>query len=109
MVKDCSVVFYTRTKVSRPWIGLFVELVKDGTSTKVKVQWLRKDKKFFVLDTTGDGSPYISVLELESVMFTDVLRNVSYRGDRIGPYLLDRETKKNIFDAYTEQDSCISG
>ena len=109
LVKDCSVVFYTRTKVSRPWIGLFVELVIDGTSTKVKVQWLRKDKKFFVLDTTGDGSPYISVLELESVMFTDVLRNVSYRGDRIGPYLLDRETKKHICDAYTEQDSCISG
>lgn len=105
LVKDCSMVFYTRTKVSRPWIGLFVEMLKEGATTKVKVQWLKKIKNLYVLDTTVDGSPYCSVLDLECVLFTGVLRNVSYRADRTGPYHLDRETKTQIMNAYAERDS----
>ena len=104
--KDCSIVFYTRSKSSRPWIGLFVEF-GHGSSRKVKVQWLKKDKKYWTLDTAADGSPYYSELELESVLFSGVLRNVSYRGGRGGPYLLDRETKKQISDAYLERDDCL--
>jgi len=50
--KDCSLVFYTRDKSSRPWIGLFVELLQcndDGTQN-IKIEWLKKDKKLYVLD-----------------------------------------------------------
>ena len=101
LVKDCSVVFYTIVKKTRPWIGLFVELFKD--TMKIKVEWVKKDKKLYVLDTA-----YFSVIDFNTVMFVDVLRNMSYTGNRNGPYVLDAETKKQIVAAYIERDrACL--
>ena len=101
---DCSVVFYTRTKTTRPWIGIFIELIEDGNSVKIKVEWLKKEKKYFVLDCNSNGSPFYSVLNIDSVMFSNILRNCSYTGNRKGPYIMDVETKKEISKAYEERD-----
>ena len=105
LFKDCSVVFYTTSKKSRPWLGLFIELVKNSESVQMKVEWLKKDNKYFVIDTKPDGSAYYSLLDVETVMFIDVLRNLSYSSSRKGPYVLDTETKKQVAKAYAERDS----
>lgn len=104
LITDCSLVMYTLTKVSRPWIGLYVGRSKKEPS-KICVQWLKKDKKFYVLESLNNGSPYISDVEVESIMFSNVLSNVSRSNDRKGPYVLSREAKKLIQDAYIERDN----
>ena len=103
LVKDCSIVFYTLIKTTRPWIGLFITFTEEINAKKIKVEWLRKERNYYVLDTKSDGSPYYSVLDIDTVMFSNVLRNVS--GKRKGPYQLDHETKKEIMKSYCERDS----
>ena len=105
LVKDCTIMMYTKTKTSRPWVGLYLNKSTDGT--KIHVQWLKKERKFYVPDNLKSGSPYVSEVSIESVMFSHVMSNVSYVGDRNGPYLLDRETKTMIMDAYVERDQNI--
>ena len=106
LVKDCSVVLYTKSKSTRPWIGLFIDKC-DDTSGRIKVQWLKKERKLYKPDILKDGSPYVSDVEIESVMFSHVLNNVSFRNDSHGPYFLDKETKKLIDDAYLERDMSL--
>ena len=105
LVKDCSVVLYTKSKSTRPWIGIFVERCEDQSC--IKVQWLKKHNKFYIPDNLMDGSPYISVVEVETVMFSHVMSNVSHSNDRLGPYILDRESKKSIAEAYIERDRSL--
>ena len=51
---------------------------------------------------------FFSVIDINTVMFVDVLRNMSYTGNRNGPYVLDAETKKQIVAAYIERDrACL--
>ena len=104
LVMNCSLVFFTHIKSSRPWIGLFKELKEEDTGVQIKVQWLKKQKNVFVLDV---DVPH-SVLDINSVMFCDVLKNISESGNKKGPYVLEAETKKNIMDAYVERDIALS-
>ena len=100
--KDTSIVFYCEVRKSRPWIGLFIEIIEDDNS-KVKVEWLKRDKKHYVIDSHS-GEKYTSVLDVETIMFSDVLVNTSSDGDRCGPYLLQPEVRKQIMEAYAERD-----
>ena len=83
---------------SRPWIGLFIEIIEDDNS-KVKVEWLKRVKKHHVIDSHS-GEKYKSVLDVETIMFSDVLVNTSSVGDRCGHYLLQPEVRKQIMEAY---------
>ena len=106
--EDVSLVFYCEVKRYRPWIGLFLELIScDDGGLKVKVQWLKKDRKTYVLDTTG-GLRYTSELDVQSVMFSDVLINTSVTSDRSGPYVLEVDVKKQIMEAYNERDNNLT-
>ena len=102
---DTTVVFYSETKHNRPWIGLFIELLVVDDNMKVKVEWLKKERNNYVIHRADDGTPYYSVLECETIMFCDVLNNISPISDRTGPYAIDRDTKKQIMDAYNERDN----
>ena len=55
-----------------------------------------------------DGTPYTSRLEIETIMFSDVLTNISSTGDRGGPYIMDAETVKEIKSAYDERDRTLT-
>ena len=105
---DISLVFYTKVKKSRPWIGLFKGLVnnEDG-NIEVEVQWLKREKKQFFLDLNEDGSPYVSTLDIESIMFSDVLFNTSSTDERSGPYGMDSETVNEVKQAYAERDQFL--
>ena len=103
--KDVSLVFYTTVKKSRPWLGLFQGLSNDSNGNlEVEVQWLRRDKKQFCLDVNDDGSPYLSKLDIQSIMFSDILCNTSSSGERSGPYVMDVDSIKEIRQAYVERD-----
>ena len=102
--RNCSLVFYTHTKSSRPWIGLFKELKEDETGVQIKVEWLKRQKNVYVIDV---DVPY-SVLDIDSVMFCDILKNISESGNKKGPYVLETETKKKIMSAYGERDIALS-
>ena len=102
--KDTTVVFYSETKRWRPWIGLFIELLEEEDTMKIKVEWLKKSKTQFVLNSHENGSPYYSVVDCDSIMFCDVLINVSPNSDRAGPYTMDKDTRKQIMEAYEERD-----
>ena len=73
----------------------------------MKVEWLKKDRKTYVLDTTG-GLKYTSELDIQSVMFSDVLINTSVTSDRSGPYVLEVDVKKQIMEAYNERDNNLT-
>ena len=104
-----SVVFYTAVKGTRPWVGLFLGMLEDEEGVSlVKVEWLRRERKQFFLYLTDDGSPYLSKLELETIMFTNVTHNLSPTGERSGPYEIDPDTLKEIKLAYSERDSFMS-
>ena len=106
--EDVSLVFYCEVKRYRPWIGLFLELIScDDAGLKVKVEWLKKDRKTYVLDTTG-GLRYTSELDVQSVMFSDVLINTYVTSDRSGPYVLEVDVKKQIMEAYNERDNNLT-
>ena len=100
--KDSSLVFYSETKKWRPWIGLLVELCEDGLS--VTVQWVKREKQNFVLHFHRDGSPYLSSVPVESIMFADVLENLSTNDCREGPYIMQNLVKTEIIKAYEERD-----
>ena len=100
--KDVSLVLYTETKKWRPWVCLFDELSEDGLS--VTVQWLKKENQKYVLHLNRDGSPYLSLVPNESIMFADVLENLSPVDAREGPYKLSNFVKQEIVKAYEEQD-----
>ena len=79
---DTTLVIYCDIKRSRPWVGLFCELVTED-NINVRIQWLKKTKQGkYVLDTCADGSPYCSVIEAESIMFSDCLQNESDKNIR---------------------------
>ena len=97
-----SIVFYSEIKKSRPWVGLFVSLSEDECS--LTVHWLRKDKLNYVLHNKPDGTPYLSSVSVESIMFSDVLENLSLDSDRAGPYKMQNSVKSEITNAYRERD-----
>jgi hypothetical protein len=100
--QSVSLVFYTQTKKWRPWIGLFDSLSEDKCS--VTVQWLRREKQNYVLHTKSDGSPYLSSVSVESIMFSDVLENLSLVNDKSGPYVMQNFVKQEITNAYKDRD-----
>ena len=100
--RDTSLVFYSETKRWRPWTGLFVELSDDGAS--VTVQWVKKEKQKFILHLNRDGSPYLSSVPVQSIMFADVLENLSPENIRDGPYKMQSFVKSEIDKAYEERD-----
>jgi hypothetical protein len=100
--QDVSLVFYSETKKWRPWIGLFDRLSEDQCS--VTIQWLKKEKQNYVLHKKADGSPYLSSVAVESIMFSDVLENLSLNNDREGPYVMQNFVKSEITNAYKERD-----
>ena len=106
--KDTTIVFYCETKRFRPWIGLFLESVVDDGTKKVKVEWLKKSKKHYVIDSKPDGSCYTSEIDVECVMFADILVNTSPSGDRSGPFFMEADVRKQILDAYDERDNSFN-
>ena len=100
--KDVSLVLYTETKKWRPWVCLFVELSEDGLS--VTVQWVKRENQKHVLHLNRDGSPYLSSVPVDSIMFADVLENLSPEDNREGPYKMSNFVKQDIVKAYEEQD-----
>ena len=100
--RDISLVLYTVSKRYRPWIGLMTELSEDKST--VSVQWVKKVKDKYILHENSDSSPYISSVPYESIMFTDVLRNISETGERHGPYVLDGAVRQEIMKAYKDRD-----
>ena len=106
---DVSIVFYTRIKNSRPWIGLFQGLINnDEGHVEVKVQWLYRQRRQFFLALQDDGTPYTSRLEVASIMFSDVLVNTSQTGERSGPYTIEPDTIKEIKAAYADRDNSLN-
>ena len=105
---DTSLVFYTNVKNTRPWVGLFQGLCnnEDG-DLEVEVQWLTRVKKQFLLAVNDDGTPYKSKLEVETIMFSDILTNTSSTGNRDGPYIMEADTIKEIKSAYLERDKTL--
>ena len=73
-----------------------------------RVQWLRKYKDQYVLHFNADGSPYVSSVPVESIMFMDVLENSSSENKRDGPYLLDKVVRQEVMNAYKERDEHIT-
>ena len=105
--KDISLVLYTETKKWRPWIGLYVEISDDGNS--VTVQWVKKEKQNFILHVKNDGSPYLSSVPVQSIMFADVLENLCPKDSREGPYKMQNFVKSEIVKAYVERDKNMGG
>ena len=103
--RDVSIVLYTASRKSRPWIGLIVDISEDKND--ISVQWVKKDRDKYRLHVNADGSPYISSVPYASIMFSDVLLNMSKNGDRNGPYSLDDTIRKEIFKAYKDRDDTI--
>ena len=102
--EDDTVVFYTDQISSRPWIGLCISC----DNKNVEVQWLQKRKNQYVPQLNSDNSKYTSLLSVETVMFSNVLENVSEKGDRNGPYKLSAHMKRQIVSAYHERDKSAS-
>ena len=100
--QNVSLVFYTQQKKWRPWIGLYHSLSEDQCS--ITVQWLRKDKQNYVLHNNADGSPYLSAVSVQSIMFSDVMENLSLSNDRCGPYVMQAFVKQEIIKAYKDRD-----
>ena len=68
-----TVVVYTEVKSSRPWIGIVKAIEENGVS----VHWLKKNRNLYESHNHSDGSPYISQVPMESLMFLDILVNNS--------------------------------
>ena len=105
--KDVSLVFYCDTKRFRPWIGLFLEMICENGTPRVKVEWLKRERKHYVIQQEGAGQ-YTSVIDLECIMFSDVLVNCSPTGDRAGPYTLETDVKNQLLEAYDERDNALA-
>ena len=104
LIIDQSVVVYTRTKCDRPWIGIIVKV----TDESLTLHWLKKERRnMYYLLNLLDGSPSLSEVPVESVMFVDVLQNLSGLLDRSGPYSIDSDMKRQIMDEYKKKDSAL--
>ena len=107
--KDDTLVFYTETKSTRPWIGLCIQVLEDGSNVQVETQWLKKDKNQYIPCLASDGKPYTSIVDSDSILFHNVLTNISPQGDRVGPYVWpDKDFRKDVMSAYLERDKALS-
>ena len=99
---DDSVVVYTDQISSRPWLGLITKQTDKGS---VEVQWLKQCRTMFTPQFNKDGSPYVSIVPKESLMFSNILENTSKDLGRDGPYKLSADMRRQINQAYIERDS----
>ena len=66
---------YTESTHGRPWVGRVEELLPDR---RFRIHWFSRKSgrgKTFLAMTTGDGSPYVSEQDYESIMFWDMSEN----------------------------------
>ena len=102
--KGVNLVIYSSSKTSRPWMGVFLSLSDDANV--IELQWLKKEKSRqnqYVLHFNGK-EPYVSLVPVKSVMFSNVLENLSPSDGMEGPYRLSKTTKISIEKAYQDQD-----
>ena len=103
---DSTLVVYCEVKRSRPWVCLLSEVV---SSTEVKVQWMKKERNGkYMPDNLPDGTPYTSVIDKDSIMFTDCMVNECVFDGRNGPYKFEKHMKRMIDGAYHERDKNLS-
>lgn len=101
-----NLIFYTVAKSSRPWVGLCLEVVMEHDSVYVKTQWLKRERNLFVPWLLSDGSPYISQVECECIMFHNVLVNTS-ESER-GPFSWpSNDIRRDVMSAYLERDNAF--
>ena len=103
--RDDSVVVYTNTISSRPWVGLFIQHLAGGM---LEIQWLKKLRATFVLHLNADGSAYTSQIPSDALMYSNILENVCPQLKREGPYRLTKAMRQQICDAYRERDLSVS-
>jgi hypothetical protein len=100
----------TRSKCARNWTGCvdWALCSSFGTQVRVETQWLKKEKNQFVPWIACDGKPYTSIVDCDSIMFHNILTNISPERERSGPYTWpDQETKKEVMLAYVERDKAM--
>merc|ERR1712183_1117196 len=82
-----DVIIYTESREERPWIGRVARILEDK---KFYIHWFRrngKGTKFHAM-FNPDNTPYISELELSSVMMWDISAQRSENNFQVTPYRL---------------------
>ena len=82
--------------------------MKEVKDDEVKVHWLKKERKLYKPHMRADGSPFISVVPFESIMFADILLNTSSILDVNGPYMMENDVLKQILEEYETRDESIN-
>ena len=102
---DLDVCVYTKEIESRPWVGRIVKILQDK---KFLLQWYKRKSirsSVFCAMVNKDGSPNITELDNQMVMFWNVSEPQSRKSDcfSISPHLL-----KTIMQEYKEMDENYS-
>ena len=63
----------------------------------------------YQLEFLTDGSADVGNVPIDSIMFVDVLQNLSSIMDTGGPYKLELDVKKQILSEYKSRDLAFSG
>ena len=101
--RGISAVVYTNVKSSRPWLGI----IQETSERSVNIHWLKKEKSKYVPHFLSNGAPDQSEIPIESIMFVDILLNLSPLVDDNGPFALEQDLKLQIMSAYKDQDEDI--
>ena len=97
-----DVAIYSETKVNRPWVGRVQELLSE--TREFRIRWYeRKHKKSLVFhpSVNNDGSPYLSVVSVDTVMFWEFTEKLSDDSFKVS-----REWLAKISDGYDSHDQC---
>ena len=97
-----DVVIYSETKVNRPWVGRVQELLSE--TREFRIRWYeRKHKKslLFQPSVNKDGSPYLSIVSVDTVMFWEFTEKLSD-----DTFKVSREWLDKISDGYESHDLC---
>ena len=88
-----DVVVYTKSTVSRPWVGRVAEIFGN---LKFSVHWYDRQGKTskFRAMMKDDNTPYSSVLDNSTVMFWDISVERSHNSFHLTPYWLGKVKKE---------------
>ena len=93
-----DVVIYTNDLVTRPWIGRVIDLCND---LDFKIHWFKqKSKTIFLPHLNRDQSPYISIVNRNTIMFINLGGLANDKIIKLTPTML-----KRISCEYDKKDS----
>ena len=99
---NMDVVVYSESKTKRPWVGRVQKLLQNSREFEILWYERRSRSLIFVPSVEKDGSPHLSGVSVDSVMFWEFAE----KSDSDESFKISQEWFDKIMEEYINHDQC---